>query len=684
MNLRYLKTLFLLPAVLLTSPANSQAPQSIAPDLLRPVKNSADPMLGKMGALRQGRRVSVDFGLLERARPGQLLRLEFFKDTVYFARLVKREKAPTLTNGYHWHGTLEGKPGSQFIITAGSGGIASWFHTNDAREHTLTFEGNPREAYARVFDADAEHGSGIEMPAWLRRQVDAAMIRGGTMNSNNGCSDNRNQIFVSAAYTVLAYSQSRGSVPARVSNGIAQSNVVLRNSGLSVRLYLRRNQLIKTNAVEYTAMGTILRALTLTTDRIYDEVHSWRKTDNSDLFALIVGDHPGHGSTAGIAWRPGSIASMRPSHGFSVTEYQHIAGYTLTHEIGHNFGCAHDRAKAGANVIYPYAYGFNKKYYETGFPTYYRRYFYTVMSYRPSFSCKVPYTCAAYRQPVFSGTNIILDFGTKGGRHWAGSSTTRNNICIQNTQQTVANFSRILNGTGSARLITVRSSNPGAGVTITASRTDNHGRGTGATPFTREFCSPVTVTYTAPRSVSTGPFKRWVLNGVKQPLGYPLITLKTTRSYVAVAEYYTHVHGSLATFGTGCAGTNGKVPVLTGSGHTDVDKVFTIRISNARPLITGLVTFGASKTRWGSIPLPLDLKVIGMTGCTLDVSMDLQLGGVWTNSSGGWSTSFKVLNIPSTIGQHFYWQASLFDPGSPRATKVAQTNGLDLKVGGDR
>lgn len=43
-----------------------------------------------------------------------------------------------------------------------------------------------------------------------------------------------------------------------------------------------------------------------------------------------------------------------------------------------------------------------------------------------------------------------------------------------------------------------------------------------------------------------------------------------------------------------------------------------------------------------------------------------------------------VQNVPATIGQHFYWQATLFDAGAPRATKLVQTNAVDMLIGGRR
>jgi Metallo-peptidase family M12B Reprolysin-like len=677
--------LTLLAGAALQTTATSQKPEAVAPDLLKSVAHfvsPADPMIGKFPLLRDGRRVAVDFKLLDEAKAGQVIRIEFKKGLVYYARLVKREVAPTLKNGYHWHGTLEGKVSSQFIITVGAAGIASWFSTADENPHTLTIEGNRKEAYARLYDDSANHAKSA-VPTVVDQAIQLYQRNGGVMQSNNsGCSDNPNQIFVGCYYTSVALVQSLGSVAVRISNGIAQANTVLRNSGLALRLYLRINKRI-VNSVEGSSMGRNLSALQSKTDRIMDQVHTERKPASVDLVALIVGDLSGHGSTTGIGYRPSVLGHFNPTSGFSVTEWNAIAGYTLIHEIGHNLACGHDKANASGTHLYTYAYGFNKKFCDRGFPIFNRNYLYTVMSYRPKMSCSFPYSCIAQRVASFSGTNITWNFGSPCGKHTVGTSTSRNNLVIANTRARVANYSRMVAGTNLSRFVTVRSTNPSSRVAIAVSRTDSNGRRNGSTTFSREYCGTTSIILTAPSIVGANPFKRWRLDGAAQPLGRRTLAFSTTRNRVAYADYYVHTHGSFRTFGTGCAGTGGKVPILRGIGHPDIGNLVTFQTSNARPNSLGRIYLGISRTRWGTIPLPLNLAVIGMHGCTLDVSLDLVLPLV-TNSSGVNNLTLRVQNVPSTIGQHFYWQSGIFDAGAPRNTKAAHSNALDLVVGGNR
>jgi hypothetical protein len=62
--------------------------------------------------------------------------------------------------------------------------------------------------------------------------------------------------------------------------------------------------------------------------------------------------------------------------------------------------------------------------------------------------------------------------------------------------------------------LTLTSSNPDGGVTITVSPPDNDRQGSGVTPFTRTYSDKMVVTLTAPRTAGGNSFKKWQRNGV--------------------------------------------------------------------------------------------------------------------------------------------------------------------------
>ena len=222
----------------LAAPSYAQIkPQKLAKDLWQDMThNLVDPQMGKFPLLREGRRVALDFDLLDKAKVGDRLRLKFNKDFSYVALLQRREDAPTLKNGYHWHGTLEGKQSSQFIITVDDTGIASWFTTMDNFVYTFTVEGSRKQTYARIYDDAANHAKSAT-PPYVNKALQTYMDNGGILNSNNNaCNDDPNRINMGVYYTVLANAQALGTCAVRVSNGIAQANTCLKNSGLSLRL----------------------------------------------------------------------------------------------------------------------------------------------------------------------------------------------------------------------------------------------------------------------------------------------------------------------------------------------------------------------------------------------------------------------------------------------------------------
>jgi len=91
------------------------------------------------------------------------------------------------------------------------------------------------------------------------------------------------------------------------------------------------------------------------------------------------------------------------------------------------------------------------------------------------------------------------------------------------------------------RTLTVASTNPSSGVSITASPNDNNGQGSGTTPFTRTYNINTTVTLTAPSTAGGNNFQKWLRNGVD-------LTTSQTANVTMDADYtMTAVYVSLPT-----------------------------------------------------------------------------------------------------------------------------------------
>ena len=124
-----------------------------------------------------------------------------------------------------------------------------------------------------------------------------------------------------------------------------------------------------------------------------------------------------------------------------------------------------------------------------------------------------------------------------------------------------------------------------------------------------------------------------------------------------------------AKFGVGCVGTNALVPAIS-SGHLAcISMNFKIDLANARASSVALLFLGNSNTLYGALPLPFNLGIIGMTGCTLYCS---DLGAGLSSATSATGTGVVVIPIPFStflIGLQLYSQWFVVDPGA---------NGLNL------
>ncbi|MFN3240269.1 MAG: hypothetical protein ACE37K_02025 [Planctomycetota bacterium] len=118
-----------------------------------------------------------------------------------------------------------------------------------------------------------------------------------------------------------------------------------------------------------------------------------------------------------------------------------------------------------------------------------------------------------------------------------------------------------------------------------------------------------------------------------------------------------------APFGVGCSGSLG-VPALAAQAGSRpaLGATFSLTIDNL-PFSSALVATGLSNTQTGGgLPLPLDLTVLGMTGCTQYVDalvLDFVVGAA---NQADWS--WAIPNQPDLFGATFFNQAFAFDPAA--------------------
>ncbi|MSU24891.1 MAG: hypothetical protein EXS32_13845 [Opitutus sp.] len=158
------------------------------------------------------------------------------------------------------------------------------------------------------------------------------------------------------------------------------------NVDLAASLVTARVKLVKIAETQYnenaSSSGSVqndaLTALADPGDRKMDELHALRDAAGADLVCLTL--NRADFASSGLAFvidTPGEITS-NGRFGFSVVQYAFVAGTrVVSHELGHNFGCAHDREHAfGGGGAFPYSYGYR-------FTASNGRQYHDIMSYDP-------------------------------------------------------------------------------------------------------------------------------------------------------------------------------------------------------------------------------------------------------------------------------------------------------------
>ncbi|MBL8175542.1 MAG: S-layer homology domain-containing protein [Bryobacterales bacterium] len=205
-------------------------------------------------------------------------------------------------------------------------------------------------------DAVAQHPEDTVLPA--AAVVDSAMRNATPERLATGERDSAATIDVLVAYTAAAKTAAGGtaSMVNKINLAIAEMNQSFVNSSVAITV-----QLAAAVEVAYTEAASIsqdLDNLRGTTDGQLDEVHALRNQHGADLVSLLI--QRSASGTVGQAFLMQSPGSYFASFAFSVTEQAYATGpnYTFAHELGHNLGCAHDRANTGSGGAYSYSYGY--------------------------------------------------------------------------------------------------------------------------------------------------------------------------------------------------------------------------------------------------------------------------------------------------------------------------------------
>ncbi len=320
----------------------SASPPAQQQDLLHPTAGNA-PQTATRAMIRRSRLVTLDTAALRRIRAGDSLRVELF-DGVALTAVFDAPRANDL-GGTDWTARFEGRKRSLLTLSEVNGTVSGSAVLGThllPRPLTITPLAGGLHAVRELEYANAPCGGGIE--------PQPTHAPAGT---TTGC-DTVIRILVLYGRGALADAGGIAPLSTWVVRQVNYLNAVMANSGVSTRFEVANLRELGITSV--SSLSAELSRLASTTDGYYDAIHGWRDQYQADLVSLVVADHPAHGNFAGLAYRPASFSSLRPSSGFSVLEFDQ-GDHVFTHEILHNLGCHHDPANisSGDVLITPYA-----------------------------------------------------------------------------------------------------------------------------------------------------------------------------------------------------------------------------------------------------------------------------------------------------------------------------------------
>jgi N-formylglutamate amidohydrolase len=137
--------------------------------------------------------------------------------------------------------------------------------------------------------------------------------------------------------------------------------------------------------------------------------------------------------------------------------------------------------------------------------------------------------------------------------------------------------------------------------------------------------------------------------------------------------------GYARSYGVGCKTSAGSVPQHTLQGGPSFGALVVLEVRTASPLQTSVFYFGFSRSQFGGVPLPLDLKFLGAPSCLL--LQDALLMAPVGLFLGKGSLNIVIPANPSLRGLRAYSQVMVLDK-SANTAGLAVSNGLTTAIGG--
>ena len=186
------------------------------------------------------------------------------------------------------------------------------------------------------------------------------------------------------------------------------------------------------------------------------------------------------------------------------------------------------------------------------------------------------------------------------------------------------------------------------------------------------FAKPVTVTKGQTLYLTFWNAANPVTASLKQGVAVAHYTRTVTSSWTAGSAMWT--------FKVDCLTAGGAVPLLSGQGTPTLGSKFAAHLAQTPAKTATVFLLGDSRSRWGALPLPLELAFLGAPGCKALASGLLQIP-LLVSTSGTAQAPFVIPNLRELAGDRLFMQALVLDPGANKFGLVV-SNGLEIRIGG--